>query len=123
MTSQPTADQQYPVEVRITRYAVCAYPGDDINRGHFVVTVEDRGGGRWAVCQYGMCLNTSGGWDYEPIPSERRDDWLATHRYDLDTALRLAQQAAPKITVNGSTIADVLAHVAHVNARTARKDA
>ncbi len=41
-------------------------------------------------------------------PSERDDDWLDAHRFDLDTALMLAKEAAPKVTVNGFTVADAL---------------
>ena len=43
-----------------------------------------------------------------PSPSGREDDWLATHRFDLDTALNLAKEAAPKLTTNGFTVADAL---------------
>lgn len=38
----------------------------------------------------------------------REDDWLAAHRFDLDTALKLAREAAPHVTVNGRTVADAL---------------
>jgi hypothetical protein len=39
-------------------------------------------------------------------PHGRSAAWLAAHRFDLDTALRLAQAAAPTVTVNGRTAAD-----------------
>jgi hypothetical protein len=41
-------------------------------------------------------------------PSEREDDWLDTHRFDLDTALKLAKEQAPLVTVNGYTVTDAL---------------
>ncbi len=54
------------------------------------------------------CLSSSGDWDFEPRVSEREDDWLAEHRFDLDTALQLALQQAPDVMVNGRTAQEVL---------------
>jgi hypothetical protein len=50
-----------------------------------------------------------GAWGHEPLPSDRDDEWLNTHRFDFDTALELAKQHAPQIKVNGWTVAQVLA--------------
>lgn len=97
------------VTVRPTRYEVCAIPEDNINYPAFALTVEYRGRDRWAVVRHGSCLNSTGGWDWESMPSGREDEWLATHRFDLDTALELAREAAPHITVNGHTVGEVLA--------------
>ncbi|WP_141576064.1 hypothetical protein [Actinomadura sp. WMMA1423] len=95
--------------IRATRYTVCALPEDNVNARHFSLYVEYRGRDRWAVSDGFLCLGNDGEWEYESIPSERADEWLATHRFDLDTALNLARAAAPKVTVNGYTVADVLA--------------
>ncbi len=95
--------------VRATRYEVSCLPPDNINAHHFSITVEWRGRDRWAVCRFKECLGTDGEWDYEPMSSSREDDWLATHRFGLDEALELAKTAAPLMTVNGLTVADVLA--------------
>lgn len=89
--------------VEITQYLVTVFPGPSINSPVYDVTVERRAPGRWAVCRLSRCLGADGVWDYEPNPSSREDDWLAAHRFDLDTALRLAAEAAPKVTVNGMT--------------------
>ncbi len=101
------------VHTMATVYTVSALPPDHRENGLFAVTVEWRGhydgSDKWAACRHRQCLDVNGEWDWESIPSEREDDWLATHRFDLETALRLAQQAAPNITVNGFTPADVLA--------------
>lgn len=101
------------VTVRTTRYTMSCLPDDDINSGLFSITVEERGQidgtTRWAVCRLGQCLNRRGRWDYEMQPSSRTDRWIAGHRFDLDTALRLAEKAAPLITVNGITVADAVA--------------
>jgi hypothetical protein len=76
---------------------------------HWVVHVEWRGRGTWAVIHGGSCLGTDGEWDWEPRPSSREDDWLAAHRFALDDALVLAREHAPKVRVNGHSAVDVLA--------------
>jgi hypothetical protein len=70
----------------------------------FALTVERTAPDRWAVRRGQRCLNADGGWDWESIPSERTDEWLAEHRFDESTALALARDAAPKVTVNGWTV-------------------
>lgn len=107
--------------VRPTRYEVTAVPEGHADGHLWALTVEYRGRDRWAVVRHGQCLDANGAWDYESIPSERTDEWLATHRFDLDTALRLAREAAPLITVNGITVPDALA--LHAAATDAERDA
>ena len=95
--------------VRPSQFEVSVLPEDDINCPYFVVTVETRGSGRWAVVRNRQCLGADGEWSWESIPSEREDEWLATHRFDLETATRLAVETAPGISVNGMTAAQALA--------------
>lgn len=99
---------------RPTRYVVNLLPESEYAKGghHFEITVEWRGEDRWAVLRSGWCLGADGDWDYERRPSEREDDWIAAHRFDLRTALRLAKEAAPTVTVNGVTAADAVARLA-----------
>ncbi|SEN88185.1 hypothetical protein [Nonomuraea pusilla] len=97
--------------IQPTRFDVSCLPLDDINALGFTVTVEYRGRDKWAVLNSRWCLSSTGEWDWESIPSEREDDWLATHRFDLETAKRLAMEAAPKMTCNGWTVADALASI------------
>lgn len=94
-------------EPRVTQYTVCELPEDNINHGSYALTVAYRGANRWAILHHGFCLGADGAWDYESIPSERRDDWLAAHRFDEETALRLAVEAAPDVTVNGISAREV----------------
>lgn len=102
MTEQPE-----PVATcQATEYEVSILLEGDINRHLFAITVQYRGGGCWAVTRAGFCLGSDGKWSRESIPSERDDAWLAVHRFDLDTALRLARDAAPHIVVNGHTALD-----------------
>lgn len=103
------ADTPEPV-VRVTRYEVSCLPEDHELRHAMTVNVEYRGRDRYAVLnRLGDALGVDGEWDWEPRPSERNDDWVATHRFDLDTALKLAKAAASKLTVRGRTAADFLA--------------
>ncbi|MFL5913137.1 MAG: hypothetical protein ACJ768_21535 [Gaiellaceae bacterium] len=98
--------------VRPTRYAVNLLP-DSIGfyAQLFEIIVECRGDDRWAVLRQGQCLGSDGAWAHELRPSEREDDWLDAHRFDLDTALRLAKEAAPQVTVKGRPAAEVLARL------------
>jgi hypothetical protein len=93
---------------RPTQYTVNCLAEDGIDSHVFAITVEYRGRDLWAVKRHGENLGADGTWDYESTPSNREDEWLATHRFDLDTALRLAKEAAPRVTVNGFTVADAL---------------
>lgn len=98
-----------PPVVRPTQYEVNCVP-ESIDSAHFAVTVEYRGADRWAVLAMGRrCLGRDRRWSYESIPSERRDDWLDAHRFDLDEALALAREMAPTTTTNGYTVADAIA--------------
>ncbi|MFI8942696.1 hypothetical protein [Streptomyces syringium] len=93
---------------RPTRYAVSCLPDDNIDANLFEITVEYRGANRWAVTRLGSCLGADGTWARGVKEYDRGDDWLAAHRFDLETALRLAEAAAPHVTVNGFTVADAL---------------
>lgn len=93
--------------VQATAYEVSLLPIGHIDRSLFALTVEARGRGLWAVCFMGRCLAADGTWDHEPIPSERDEGWLAVHRFDLSTALALAEQHSREVRVNGYHVLDV----------------
>lgn len=90
-----------------TQFTVCPIDLDHPMHGTYAITVEYRGRGRWAVLRGRRCLGADGVWDWELIPSDRDNSWLETHRFDLETALGMAEAAAPGITVNGHTAAEV----------------
>ena len=94
-----------------TRYQVTCIPEsvNPLESDLFAITVEYRGHGLWAVLKRRECLSKSDEWDYEPLPSSREDDWLAEHRFDLDTALERAKHHAPLVKINGHTVESVLA--------------
>lgn len=85
------------VFVRATRYAVSLVPEDVDPGGVYEITVEYRGDDRWAVLRLGLCLNSDEKWDRERDSFECEDEWLAAHRFDLETAKRLAGEQATDI--------------------------
>lgn len=97
------------VTTTATEYTVSALPEAHDDHLLYALKVAYRGKGRWAVTRLGRCLGADGQWDWEPTPSERTEEWRNTHRFDLETALRLAQEAAPKVVVNSRTVEQVLA--------------
>lgn len=99
-----------PPESTVRRWAsqytvTAAVGGDPIDDSLFEITVEQTCRTDevelWAIRRRRLCLDRHGKWSHEPISYERSDEWLDAHRFDLDTALKLAEQAAPKVTVNG----------------------
>jgi len=48
----------------------------------------------WKVARNGDCLNKSGEWEYEPMPSSRDDEFLARCRFDTaEEAIAAAMKA------------------------------
>uniref|UniRef100_UPI0035D9AFEB hypothetical protein n=4 Tax=Bacteria TaxID=2 RepID=UPI0035D9AFEB len=82
---QPPAELPKPGEpiVQASKYSVNCLPEDGIDSHVFEITVEYRGHGRWAVKRHSQCLGSDGTWEYEMRPSEREDEWLDAHRFDL----------------------------------------
>lgn len=99
------------VTSRTTEVSYCALPEDDINAYQLTVTVSWRGDGRYAVMHRNYCLGADGEWDYESTPSERADEWKATHRFSFDEACALAEAAALTVTCNGLNAEAMLAWV------------
>jgi len=98
-------------DITVTRYTVAVLTeADCVDWFVWDIHVENRGRGRWAVSRGGgIVLSDEGRWVVEPIPSERDDEWLDTHRFDHDTALRLAAEQALKLRINGHTAQDIIA--------------
>lgn len=97
------------VSVQPTQYTVSILPEDDLYYDIYAVTVEYRGPECWAVMRGRRCLGADGVWDLGQRYND--DQWMASHRFDLDTALRLAREAAPNVKTNGWTAAEVLAEL------------
>ncbi len=125
--------------VQAVRYTVNAVPEDSSPDAHvFEITVERRRGGLWTAIRHHRYLGRDGTWTHGPDwpvgnPGSRepvtdaecvgyhsaQEEWLADTRYDLETALKLAREAAPHVTVNGLTPAAALARIARLGEVTA----
>jgi hypothetical protein len=90
---------------------VSIMPEDMQDRRNFTITIARTSPGRFAIRWLGDCLSRDREWEYEHIPSERRDDWLETHRFGYDEALKIAREMAPTLAVNGRTVQDWMAFV------------
>ncbi len=114
-------------------------PEDVPDRELFTITVEHRGSGRYRVIRDELCsLGADGKWswgyrwpggDREPVTDAEQDDyhagrdaWIASHQFDLETALRLAEQAAPHVRVMRTTAAQALADYLAETEHTDRAD-
>lgn len=86
---------------RVSSYEVCCVPRDNINARHFTIHVREVRPGLWIATDGYVCLNEAGEWATDPSGLH--------NRHDEATALRLAEAAAPHVTVNGHTVADALA--------------
>lgn len=104
-------EPEHEVHVEITQASVSVLPEGHPDRETWGLTVDYRGTvdgeRRFAVTRTRTCLGADGEWDWEPRPSERDDDWCANHRFDWHTAIRLAAEHAPNVTVNGMTAREV----------------
>lgn len=100
--------------VQPTRYTVSCLPEGHDDRWTFTVQVRYRGSGRYAVEHTIRQYGADGTWSYEPDWAEdgsddkAEDAWLDAHRFDHDTALRLARELAPTLTYRGRSVADAL---------------
>jgi hypothetical protein len=117
MTEQPDG---ITATVTATTYTITCLPGDVADGHHWDLEVQFTGAHRfgkprpanrqWAVrMRDHWCLSNEGKWDMESIPSERTDEWFETHRFDLETALKLAAEQAPHVIINGLTPVGLLA--------------
>lgn len=105
------------VHERPVSYLVTIWPescSSCMDAGTWCLTAARRSGGKWAVLRgdggSSMCLGIDGKFTPDWIPSiQVRDDWLASHRFELKEALRVANFYAASMTVAGVTAAEALA--------------
>ncbi|NUP15461.1 MAG: hypothetical protein HOZ81_05025 [Streptomyces sp.] len=98
--------------VQRTGYLVSCLPEGHDDRWTFTVQVRHTGGGLFAVLHGIRHYAADGTWSYEPGFDDEDDtaelEWVAAHRFDHDTALRLAKEVAPTLTYRGRSVADAL---------------
>ncbi len=92
--SENSVQVQGDVHMRVTEVTIATVPEDHVNFRHRSVQVAWRGPGDvYAVTRMRECLAADGTWDWEPQPSDREDDWIATHRFPYQQAVALAATA------------------------------
>lgn len=94
------------VENNVNEFFITALPEDVLESDeayYWYVTITRKSPGRWAVSdRFGRNqYNIKGESERESLPSSRTEKFIEEFRHDLDTAVELAFQIAPKITTNG----------------------
>lgn len=109
------------VQVEPQKYFITCIPHDgsylasDL-RDSLGITVNFRGYNEQGEPKWGIHARNenlrynkrTGTWDYEPLPSARREDWLADVQFTLDEALEIASLMAPHISWNYFTVPTAL---------------
>jgi hypothetical protein len=123
--SIPQPDALPVVTVEPTVFRVCplpvGFPDGDLWTLRLELRADERGES-WAVTNRSRSLGADGTWSYgfawqggnrEPVTEAEMDDynaagdaWQAAHRFDLNTAVKLATEAARTVTVMGKTAAE-----------------
>lgn len=103
-----------PVMTTATTYTVSCLPDDQVDGGRWTITVRFIGAWsyreprprdqQWVVEHRGFYLDRDGGWWSPP----RTDEQWERHRFSFEDAMRLAQEHAPKLKINGLTVTDVI---------------
>jgi hypothetical protein len=108
------------VRLTVTSYEVSIWPEDctGMDSAMYCCSVLYSGYGNWTVRRGSASsdapvLGTDGEWHRERLPSERRKRELAEHRFDLETALKLARDMAPRVELNGLNSEQALARHQH----------
>jgi len=96
-----------PTSVKAIKYRICGLDDNDVDSSIWSLTVEWRGPGDvWAVKHLSKCYCSDGTWDIEPSPSNRDDEYKATHRFTKHEAMAIALQHYPSLIVNGMWVRD-----------------
>lgn len=98
-----------------TSYVVSCLPIGHDSRWEFTISVLHQADGLYAVQHSLRYWGTDGTWSFNPGWDEEVEEhqgaaaeWLAAHRFDHDTALRIAKEQAPRLVYRGLTVAEVL---------------
>lgn len=108
------------VHTRVTTYTVTCLPDDPRSSGSYDITVAFRGAHRWleprpidqqwaVILRGNWHLGHDSEWSLEPSSDyDGYDEWIRAHRFDLETALKVAAKQAPLVVVNDRTPAQLL---------------
>jgi len=71
------------------------------------IYIESRGHDSWALCWMGMCWDGNE-WSYEPMPSNREDNWISKNRFTLSGAFDQARYAIADAKANSGIHGDYI---------------
>ena len=54
--------------------------------------IEKRGKDSWAITNIGNCYAKEGGWEHEPLPSNRSNEFIARTRFTLEEACKITKR-------------------------------
>lgn len=106
--------ESLPVTTTATTYSVSCLPDDKVDGSTWTITVRYIGSWsyreprpldqQWVIEHRGFYLDRDGGWWAPP----GRDEQWSQHRFSFEDAMRLAEEHAPKLEINGITVAEVV---------------
>jgi hypothetical protein len=108
-------DEAADVVEQVTEYRVSAAPLDHPEGWRFALIVRWNRTGTWMVTDGASppdYMGADGLWSWESGVDRDAEGWRDAYKFDLETALRIAREAAPKVVINGWTWAQWQAHFA-----------
>lgn len=95
-----------PGELFASEYTIDPCPTHPVEPALFAVKIEWRGEDRWRVTHMSHVYGADGTFEYEGSNHREDENYMATHRFDLDTAVELARRIAPTVKVGRMTFQD-----------------
>jgi hypothetical protein len=71
-------------------------PSSYRNENYPRLEIKERSPGMWAICDGGFVLNNESKWEYEPMPSNRIEEFIKRTRFPLETAMNLIETIGEK---------------------------
>jgi hypothetical protein len=71
------------------------------SQNNYRIYIELRGDDLWAITHLGECMTVDGNWVYEPLPSNRSEEFLAQTRFPFDQAWALAEAKVQEVMAYG----------------------
>lgn len=96
------------VHVTLTSMEVSCLPEEHDARPAYTVKIAYRGNGLYAVEHVRWCFDRDYQRDYNRVPDEGAEEWLARFRFDFETAMKVAERVAHLLIINGRTAEQLL---------------
>lgn len=105
-------------DIRPSQYLVAPTGYDELvhtdkDAWRLTIVLVDSENDRWGVKRFSYRLNRNTmEWSYEPIPSERTDQWREDHQFTYEEAANAALALVDDLVVNGMTAQEASDYVA-----------